>query len=143
MATRWWNRVIRWIGIGLATVAVLFLLVVLVATKTAYGLERVRQIVVRLANQQLLGSLRIGALRFGPGCALAIDSAVLRDPGATLVAELGPVRATCRFGALARGRLVITSIDVARPYIVVQHRRRRVELVVVPARGAGGQWPIP
>ena len=120
MARRWWTRAIQWVGYGLGIVLAVLLFVVLLATQTVYGRERVRQVIVRLAQQQLLGSLTVGALHFGPGCALAIDSVVLRDPDNVLLAQLGPTRATCRFGALVRGQLVLTSLDVARPHVVLQ-----------------------
>ena len=51
---------------------------VVLVTQSAYGRDLVRQQAERLAGRWLLGSLHLGNLRFGPGCALAIDSAALR-----------------------------------------------------------------
>jgi len=120
MARRWWVRGIVWSGIGFATLIGVLLATLVVVTQSAYGRERVRQVAVRMASRYLLGSLHLGALRFGPGCALVIDSAAMRDPDDSLLVALGPARATCRFGALVRGRLVITSLEVARPHVVVR-----------------------
>ena len=57
---------VKWSGIVLAVLAVLVLLVIVSATRTAFGRERVRQVIVNVANRYLLGSLRVEALRFGP-----------------------------------------------------------------------------
>jgi len=120
MARRWWVRGIVWSGIGLATLVGVLLVILVAVTQSAYGRERVRQVAVRMASRYLLGSLHIGALRFGPGCALGIDSAAMRDPDDSLLVALGPARATCNFGALVRGRLIITSLEVASPHVVVR-----------------------
>ena len=45
----------------------------------------------------------------------------------SVLAQLGTTRATCRFDALVRGRLVVTSLDVARPHVVLQ-------------QSSGGEW---
>jgi translocation-and-assembly-module (TAM) inner membrane subunit TamB-like protein len=120
MARRWLVRSISWIGIAIGAVVAFLLVVLLLTTQTSYGRERVRQLVVRFANQQLAGALYVGALRFGPGCALSVDSVVIRDPDKAVLLELGLVRATCRFDALIRGRLMLTSLDVSNPRVVVQ-----------------------
>ena len=111
---------VKWSGIALALLVVLVMLVIVSATRTAFGRERVRQVIVNVANRYLLGSLRIEALRFGPGCAIAIDSAVLRGPDEALLAAIGSANATCRFGSLVRGRLVITSLEVSHPQLIVR-----------------------
>ena len=111
---------IKWSGFGLAVLTVLVLLVIVSATRTAFGRERVRRVIVDVANRSLLGSLHIAALRFGPGCAVAIDSAVLRGPDEALLAAIGSARAKCRFGSLVRGRLVITSLEVVQPQVIVR-----------------------
>ncbi|HWP71614.1 MAG TPA: translocation/assembly module TamB domain-containing protein [Gemmatimonadaceae bacterium] len=111
---------VKWSGIALALLVVLVLLVIVSATRTAFGRERVRQVIVNVANRYLLGSLRVEALRFGPGCAIAIDSAVLRGPDEALLAAIGSANATCRFGSLVRGRLVITSLEVSHPQLIVR-----------------------
>ena len=120
MARRWWVRGVVWSGVGLASLIGVLLFVLVLVTQSAFGRERVRQIAERVAARYLLGSLHVGALRFGPGCSLAIDSAALRDPDDSLLVALGPTRATCEFGALVRGRLIVTSLDVARPNVVVR-----------------------
>ncbi|HEX5075789.1 MAG TPA: translocation/assembly module TamB domain-containing protein [Gemmatimonadaceae bacterium] len=120
MARRWWVRGIVWTGIGFATLIGVLLFVLVLVTQSAFGREQVRQIAVRVASGYLLGSLHLGSLRFGPGCALAIDSAALRDPDDSLLVSLGPTRATCDFGALVHRRLVVTSLEVARPNVVVR-----------------------
>ena len=120
MARRWWVRGIVWTGVGFSTLIGVLLFILVLVTQSAFGRERVRQIAVRVAQGYLLGSLHLGALRFGPGCALAIDSAALRDPDDSLLVSLGPTRATCAFGPLVRGQLIITSLDVARPNVVAR-----------------------
>ena len=120
MARRWWVRGIVWTGIGFSTLIGVLLFILVLVTQSAFGRERVRQIAVRVASGYLLGSLHLGALRFGPGCALAIDSAALRDPDDSLLVSLGPTRATCAFGPLVHGRLIVTSLDVARPNVIVR-----------------------
>jgi len=120
MARRWWVRGVVWTGIGFATLVGVLLFILVLVTQSAFGREQVRQIAVRVASGYLLGSLHLGALRFGPGCALAIDSAALRDPDDSLLVSLGPTRATCDFGALVQRRLVVTSLDVARPNVIVR-----------------------
>lgn len=120
MARRRWTRWLAWTGIALGAIAGLALGVLLVLTRTSFGRERVRQIVAEVANRGLLGSLHLGALRFGPGCALAIDSAVLRDARDSLLASVGPARGTCRLGALLRRRLVITSLEIDDPHVVLR-----------------------
>ena len=120
MARPWWVRGIRWAGVGLTTLIGVLLVAFVLVTQSAFGRERVRQVAVQIAERYLLGSLHLGALRFGPGCALAIDSVSLRGPDDSLLVALGPTRATCRFGALIQQRLVVTSLDVARPYVVVR-----------------------
>jgi translocation and assembly module TamB len=109
-----------WTGVGLTTLIGVLLFVLVLVTQSAFGRERVRQIAVRVASGYLLGSLHLGALRFGPGCALAIDSAALRDPDDSLLVSLGPTRATCAFGPLVHGRLIVTSLEVARPNVIVR-----------------------
>src|SRR3954451_22062993 len=120
MARRWWVRGVAWSGVGLTVLIGLLLVALVLVTQSAFGRERVRQIAERLAGRYLLGSLHVGALTFGPGCTLAIDSAALRDPDDSLLVALGPARATCAFGALVRGRLIVTSLDVARPNVVAR-----------------------
>ena len=120
MARRWWVRGVAWSGVGLTVLIGLLLAALVLATQSAFGRERVRQITERIVGRYLLGSLRLGALTFGPGCTLAIDSAALRDRDDSLLASVGPTRASCQFGALVRGRLVVTSLAVARPYVVVR-----------------------
>jgi len=120
MARRWWVRGVVWTGVGFATLIGVLLFILVLLTQSAFGREQVRQIAVRVASGYLLGSLHLGSLRFGPGCALAIDSAALRDPDDSLLVSLGPTRATCDFGALVRRRLVVTSLEVARPNVVVR-----------------------
>ena len=120
MARRWWVRGVMWTGVGFATLIGVLLFILVLVTQSAFGREQVRQIAVRVASGYLLGSLHLGSLRFGPGCALAIDSAALRDPDDSLLVSLGPTRATCDFGALVRRRLVVTSLEVARPNVVVR-----------------------
>jgi len=120
MARRWWVRGVVWSGVGLSSLIGVLLVVLVLVTQSAFGRERVRQIAERVAARYLLGSLHVGALRFGPGCSLAIDSAALRDPDDSLLVALGPTRATCEFGALVRGRLIVTSLAVTRPNVVVR-----------------------
>jgi len=120
MARRLWVRGIVWTGVGFATLIGVLLFILVLVTQSAFGRERVRQIAVRVASGYLLGSLHLGALRFGPGCALAIDSAALRDPDDSLLVSLGPTRATCDFGPLVHRRLVVTSLEVARPNVVLR-----------------------
>jgi len=120
MARRWWVRGVVWTGIGSATLIGVLLFILVLVTQSAFGREQVRQVAVRVASGYLIGSLHLGALRFGPGCALAIDSAALRDPDDSLLVSLGPTRATCDFGALVHRRLVVTSLDVARPNVIVR-----------------------
>ena len=120
MARRWWVRGIVWTGIGFSTLIGVLLFILVLVTQSAFGRERIRQIAVRVTQGYLLGSLHLGALRFGPGCALAIDSAALRDPDDSLLVSLGPTRATCAFGALVRGQLIVTSLDVARPNVIAR-----------------------
>jgi translocation and assembly module TamB len=120
MARRWWVRGVVWTGVCFATLIGVLLFILVLVTQSAFGREQVRQIAVRVASGYLLGSLHLGALRFGPGCALAIDSAALRDPDDSLLVSLGPTRATCDFGALVHRRLVVTSVEVTRPNVVVR-----------------------
>ena len=120
MARRRWVRGLVWTGVGFSMLIGVLLFILVLVTQSAFGRERVRQIAVRVASGYLLGSLHLGALRFGPGCALAIDSAAMRDPDDSLLVSLGPTRATCEFGALVRGQLIITSLDVARPNVVAR-----------------------
>jgi translocation and assembly module TamB len=126
MARRSWVRGIVWTGVGFTTLIGVLLFTLVLVTQSAFGRERVRQIAVRVASGYLLGSLHLGALRFGPGCSLAIDSAALRDPDDSLLVSLGPTRATCAFGALVRGQLIVTSLDVARPNVVARQLRSGV-----------------
>lgn len=120
MARRWWVRGIVWTGIGFACLIGVLLFALVLITQSAFGRERVRQVAERLAGRYLLGSLHLGALRFGPGCALAIDSAAMRGPDDSLLVSLGPARAQCQFGALVRRRLIITSLEVTRPHVIVR-----------------------
>ena len=120
MARRWWVRGVVWTGVGITSLIGVLLVALILVTQSAFGRERVRQVAEQVAGRYLLGSLHLGALRFGPGCALAIDSASLRGPDDSLLVSLGSARATCRFGALVQRRLIITSLDVARPHVVVR-----------------------
>jgi len=95
MARPWWVRGMRWAGVGLTTLIGVLLVAFVLVTQSAFGRERVRQVAVQIAERYLLGSLHLGALRFGPGCALAIDSVSLRGPDDSLLVALGPTRATC------------------------------------------------
>ena len=106
MARRWWVRGFVWTGVGLTSLIGVLLFLLILVTQSAFGRERVRQVAEQMAGRFLLGSLHLGALRFGPGCALAIDSAALRDPDDSLLVSLGPTRATCQFGALVHLSLI-------------------------------------
>jgi hypothetical protein len=88
-------------------------------THSAFGREQLRRFAVELAASRLTGSLHLGALRFGPGCALGVDSLALRDGGGTLLAATGALHARCAPGALVRGRLVISELAVERPQFVL------------------------
>ena len=118
--TALWRRGIRWGAVLVGIVAVLAAAVVGIATQSAFGRERVRRIAERMVGAAMTGSLTLGALRFGPGCALAIDSARLRDAADSLLISVGPTRAQCRFAALVRGKLVLTAIEVREPRVVMR-----------------------
>ena len=115
-----WRRGLRWGATAVALVAVIAATVVGIATQSEFGRERIRRVAERMVGASMTGSLSLGALRFGPGCVLSIDSARLRDGSDSLLMSVGATRAQCRFAALVRGKLVLTAIDVQQPHVVMR-----------------------
>ena len=105
-----------------AVVAALALLI-----HSALGREQLRRVVVEVAASKLTGPLHLGALQLGPGCAVGVDSLVLRDAGGTPLLTTGALHARCAPGALLRGRVVIRELAVERPRLVL-------------GKGADGTW---
>ncbi|MFL5574489.1 MAG: translocation/assembly module TamB domain-containing protein [Gemmatimonadaceae bacterium] len=110
-------RLLRWMGIGLATLLVACVALLLVAFYTAAGRDRVRDVVARLASGHINGTLHLGRLRFTPGCAIAVDSLAMRDADDSLLVATGPVGARCDVAALVRGRLVLHEVTLTRPLL--------------------------
>jgi translocation and assembly module TamB len=121
------RRIASLLGLTVAALCALAVVALALLTHSAYGREHVRRIVVDVAARRLTGSLYLGALRFGPGCAVGADSLVLRDSGGTLVVATGALHARCAPVALFRGRLVIRELAVERPRLVF-------------SKGADGMW---
>lgn len=113
-------RALRWIGIGLASVVAACVAAVLLALYTAYGRDRVRDVVVRVASRHLTGTLYLGGLRFTPGCRVSLDSTAMRDPDDSLLVATGPLDAGCSLADLVHGRLVFQELAVDRPRLVLR-----------------------
>ena len=121
------RRIAKLLGLTLAALCVLAVVALALLTHSAYGREQVRRLVVDVAARGLTGSLHLGALQFGPGCAVGADSLVLRDSGGTLLVATGALHARCAPVAFFRGRLVISELAVERPRLVL-------------SKGADGVW---
>lgn len=131
----------RWLLWGL--LGLLGLVLVLVAGALLYltgpaGEERVRNLLVQQANEQLSGRLEVGGLDLGPRSVVLTDLK-LYDPEGELVAEVERVEAHLALTPLMRKHVVLSSAHVEQPRLYLRQDERGLNL----ARALAPRQPKP
>jgi hypothetical protein len=112
---------LKYFGLGLIGGVALMLLLVLVLTRTEFGVERVRRLALRQIEDRIQGELRVGRITtrgLGGGAVLHDVSITDADGRPFLAAD--SVRLGYSWRALIRGRLVFSSAWLYRPDLTLE-----------------------
>jgi autotransporter translocation and assembly factor TamB len=112
-------RVIRFVLASVATLITVVIVVVLVATETDFGRERVRRIAVGIANKAVHGHIQLGHLSGNLLSGLTVDSVAITDSAGAPLVSARRVIAHYGLGRLLHQRLWLSSVEVDDPVVVL------------------------
>src|SRR5919112_5560710 len=119
------------IVIGSAIIVVGLLVIIglsiLGVTHTGFGQERVRRLIASMLEGKVKGKVYIGRMSGGLFTGVTIDSLEIRDDEDSVLVASGPVTVTYDPRDLLDRRILLSHVDVTRPYV---HLRQH----------EGGEW---
>src|SRR5262245_12636077 len=115
--TRWKLQLFRAVG-WLAVVATLACATLAAATQTAWFKDWLRSYVVRMATDQLNGTLSIGELRGNLISGIELHAVAVSMNGQNVL-SIDKVRASYTLGTLIRQGIVIDDVEVTRPVVAI------------------------
>jgi hypothetical protein len=86
-------------------------------TRTNFGQERVRQMVANMLEGRVKGKVYIGRMSGGFFNGVTIDSVEIRDDEDSVFFASGPIRVTYDARDLFDRRILLSSLDVQRPFV--------------------------
>src|SRR5215210_103535 len=110
-------RIVIASAIVLVGLGVIVILSVLGITHTGFGQDRVRQMVASMLEGRVKGKVYIGKMSGGFFNGVTIDSLEIRDDEDSVFVATGPVRVEYDARDLFDRRILLSHVDVQRPYV--------------------------
>lgn len=121
------TRALQWTAVGLAAIIALAFTATLVLTRTDWGRERVRRLIVSQLEGMIKGQITVGRIRGNLLTGATIDAFAIRDTAGQPFVAAEQVQAEYSILELLARKIDIENVRLVRPVIVLDKR-------------PGGEW---